>query len=294
VPQTFRFVNDRDFVPTYPPQFLGYCHVTNLIHMSEQGMWLNPPDEVTKKGGEAQRGETRRTGMAKLRERLGDHNAHRSYMLLLRFHRTMRQLDEQSKSNLKEAWKALTHSSQVAKRQMNIRFDTTSDAAEIIVQPLVEPDVAAMQATLQIDDATAESLILMMRHLTRDRVPCNFYHFTIAAHRVFYDANEPRRARRIALARMGLAFDKFDADLDGTISRDEFGKIWDDEEMRKLAFGTGERNLESIDALFKELDVDASGGLSRIEFSSIGLLVRRVAKHDEAVKEDAESDDDEL
>ena len=96
--------------------------------------------------------------------------------------------------------------------------------------------------------------------------------------------------RRVQFARMSEAFDKYDADLDGKVTREEFDQIWDDEEMRPLVFGAGERRVESVDALFKELDVDVSGALSRIEFLSLALLARRPKPDVEC--EEIDDDDD--
>ena len=69
VGRSFRFVNDRDIVPTGPYTVMGFRHVSKLVSLSESGLWLDPDSEAA--GAElTRRNEPRKTKLARLKERV--------------------------------------------------------------------------------------------------------------------------------------------------------------------------------------------------------------------------------
>lgn len=279
VPDTWRFVNDLDVVPRCF-YHLGFRHVGTLVHVSETGVWCDPhsDDDVQ---ALAQVHERPRTIRRKIMEAAKDHHAFHGYLHLMRYHRALHKLSEAQRKLLHEAWVALVPTKDHKDRTIVVQANEVSGLPQLVTMPLQVPDVAALSTVLQAElrEADIEPGTLMREccRLTRDLRPANFRHFVAACHCMLFD--EPaKRTRRVALAKLGDTFDKYDHNCDGVISLQEFEVLWKDqtevirtsisEAVGKPMNGCG----DDVQAIFKKLDTDADAGLTRTEFVSLAFL----------------------
>ena len=100
--------------------------------------------------------------------------------------------------------------------------------------------------------------------------------------RILFDEPSKRRRSR-QLATLGDIFDRYDANLDGFISREEFKRVWINErEWFKTTFPCAFRAIDedeegaeldaALDEVFAQLDLNNDALLSRIEFSTLTHL----------------------
>ncbi|GMI09202.1 hypothetical protein TrVE_jg1217 [Triparma verrucosa] len=258
IPNFFRCVNDKDFVPHLMPSYFGFEHTGMLIHLTDSRCYVNH-DNFTLKSDDWGAGD----GIA---ERFTDHKC-LSYASLLRMFDCLNKMTKAQAAKCERGWLHFTEETSV---QMISSLVPDADGA-MTVQ--FERSVATNLAALGVffreefegtagdgsDGVTLKDFrTVLHQNITSEKSVVAYKDFVCVCYDLLFDKDTRKRLAKVRRARHLSTFRKYDIDFDGFLSPKEFRT------MCKNEFAMKEE--QDIRHIADAIDLNMDGYLSEQEF----------------------------